>query len=108
MSYPVVASFLRLAEPSVVYSGERMVIRKYRSVEEMPGPQTLPRLHPDNLRRACELSETAYRLCPWHLPPGVKRFRTLDEAYQRRRSLERLQAAEKREPAYLDDTMNPR
>ncbi len=73
-----------------------MPVRKYRSVEEMPGPPTLPRLHPDNLRRACELSETAYRLCPWHLPPGVRRFRSIGEAYQHRRDQERLHAAEKR------------
>ncbi len=66
-----------------------MPIRKYRSVEEMPGPRALPSLHPDNLRRAFELVETAYRLRPWHIPPGVKKFRSIEEAIRHREARER-------------------
>jgi len=50
-----------------------MPLRKYRSVEEMPGLAPLTPLEPENLRIACELSELARRLGGWTLPPGVRR-----------------------------------
>ena len=65
-----------------------MSVRKYRSVEEMPGVEPLPPLDPDNLRIACELSELARRLGGWKLPPGVRRFRSIEEASQARRERE--------------------
>lgn len=55
-----------------------MGVRKFRSVEEMPGPPRLPRLDPDNLRLAFGLSSLA-GLRPTHLTPGVRKFRSWDE-----------------------------
>lgn len=57
-----------------------MPVRKFRSVEEMPGPPALPPLDPDNLRSALSLMEVAYRMFPWSFPPGVHRFRSIEEA----------------------------
>ena len=55
-----------------------MGVRKFRSVEEMPGPPRLPRLDPDNLRLAFGLSSLA-GLRPILLTPGVRKFRSWDE-----------------------------
>lgn len=57
-----------------------MPIRKFRSVEEMPGPPALPPLDAENLRSALSLMEVAYRLCPWQFPPGVHKFHSIEEA----------------------------
>ena len=57
-----------------------MGVRKFRSVEEMPGPPPLPRLHPDNLRIACGLASLGERLSPLGRRPGVRKFRSWDEA----------------------------
>jgi len=56
-----------------------MPVRKFRSVSEMPA-RRLPPLDPGNLRIACELSELAYSLHPWRLPPGVRKFASIEEA----------------------------
>ena len=69
-----------------------MSVRKYGSVEEMPGVRPLPPLDPDNLRIACELTELAYALHPWRFEPGVRKFRSLEEAFQHRQEWERHQA----------------
>jgi hypothetical protein len=66
-----------------------MPVRKYRSVEEMPSAAFRERLDPENLRIAFELSATALRLAPRTCVPGVYRFRSVDEAWQRRRAWER-------------------
>lgn len=68
-----------------------MTVRKYRSVAEMPQVRPLPPLDPDNLRIACELSELAYALHPWHAEPGVRKFRSLEEANRHRQARERRQ-----------------
>jgi hypothetical protein len=65
-----------------------MPVRKYRSVEEMPGVAPRIPLEPENLRIACELSELARKLGGWTLPPGVRRFRSVDEASRARRERE--------------------
>jgi hypothetical protein len=65
-----------------------MPVRKFRSVEEMPGPPALPPLDPDNLRLALSLMEVAYRLFPWSFPPGVHRFRSVEEADSHRQEWE--------------------
>jgi hypothetical protein len=57
-----------------------MSLRKFRSVEEMPGVQPLRPLDPENLRIACELSELAMALHPWRFEPGVRKFRSAEEA----------------------------
>lgn len=71
-----------------------MPIRKFRSVEEMKGSRPLrplTPLDPENLRIACDLSELAYALHPWHFPPGVRKFRSLDEMNAHRAAWEREQ-----------------
>jgi hypothetical protein len=57
-----------------------MGVRKFRSVEEMPGPSPLPRLDPENLRIAFGLASLASGLRPLRLIPGVRKFRSWDEA----------------------------
>ena len=57
-----------------------MGVRKFRSVEEMPGPRPLPRLDPGNLRIACGLSSLAVGLTRFHPHPGVRKYRSWDEA----------------------------
>jgi hypothetical protein len=59
-----------------------MGVRKFRSVEEMPGPPPLPRLDPENLRIAFGLSSLATRLGPRRPKPGVRKFRSWDEALE--------------------------
>jgi hypothetical protein len=57
-----------------------MGVRKFHSVEAMPGPAPLPRLDPDNLRIACGLASLADRLKPARRHPGLRRFRSWNEA----------------------------
>ena len=57
-----------------------MGVRKFHSVEEMPGPAPLPRLDPENLRIAFGLSSLAIRLSPARRRPGVRKFHSWDEA----------------------------
>jgi hypothetical protein len=52
-------------------------IRKFHSVEEIPGPPPGTPLDPDNLRQAFELSRLAYGLRPWARAPGVHKFRSV-------------------------------
>ncbi len=56
-----------------------MGLKKYRSVEEIPPAPPRTPLDPDNLRIACELSETALAVHPRVLVSGVTRFRSADE-----------------------------
>lgn len=55
-----------------------MGVRKFRSIEEMKGPQPLRRLDPENLRIACGLSSLEL-LAPVRRTPGVRRFRSVEE-----------------------------
>lgn len=66
-----------------------MTVRKYRSVADMPGVRPRTPLDPENLRIACELTKLAYELHPWHFEPGVRKFRSLEEANRHRRERER-------------------
>jgi hypothetical protein len=68
-----------------------MPVRKYRSVNDMPGVRPLPRLDPENLRIACELTELAFELHPWKFEPGVRKFRSQAEADQHRQEWEKQQ-----------------
>ncbi len=68
-----------------------MPVRKYRSVEDMPGARPLRPLDPENLRIACELSELAYALHPWSFEPGVRKFRSVEEASLHRQTWEKRQ-----------------
>lgn len=74
-----------------------MTVRKYRSVTEMPGVRPRIPLDPENLRIACELSELAYGLHPWHLEPGVRKFRSMEELNRHRQARERRQVRRHRE-----------
>jgi hypothetical protein len=69
-----------------------MGIRKFRSVAEMPGPPPRPPLDPENLRLACELSRLAFALRPWRYPPGVHKYRSIEEANRARETWERAGA----------------
>jgi hypothetical protein len=73
-----------------------MPVRKFRSVEEMPGPPALTPLDPDNLRSALSLMEVAYRLFPWSFPPGVHKFRSVEEADSHRQEWEARMIRERR------------
>jgi hypothetical protein len=57
-----------------------MGVRKFRSVEEMPGPSLLPRLDPENLRIAFGLASLAGGMRPIRRTPGVRKFRSWNEA----------------------------
>jgi hypothetical protein len=65
-----------------------MGVKKYRSVSEMPGRQALPPLDPDNLWRFLELCELTDSLFPVHREPGVRKFRSLEEASRHRQEWE--------------------
>lgn len=56
-----------------------MGVRKFRSVEEMPGPPAREPLDPENLRIAFGLMATAHRLAGVRRHPGVRKFRSWDE-----------------------------
>jgi hypothetical protein len=68
-----------------------MPVRKYHSVNDMPGVRPLPPLDPENLRIACELTELAFALHPWKFEPGVRKFRSIEEAQQHRLEWEKRQ-----------------
>jgi hypothetical protein len=74
-----------------------MPVKKYRSIEEMPGPPALPPLDPANLRAALSLTEVAYRMSPWRFEPGVHKFHSIEEANHRRAEWESQMIREKRE-----------
>jgi len=57
-----------------------MGIRKFHSVEEMPSPPPRKPLDPENLRIAFGLASLANGLCPSRRKPGVRKFRSWDEA----------------------------
>ena len=59
-----------------------MAVRKFRSVEEMPGPPPLPPMDPDNLRLLIGITDVAYGFHPWRFSPGVRRFRSLEDAQE--------------------------
>lgn len=75
-----------------------MPVRKFRSVSEMTGSRPLRPLDPDNLRIACELTELAYSLHPWHFEPGVRKFTSIEEASRHREEWKRRQVR-RRAPA---------
>jgi hypothetical protein len=69
-----------------------MPVHKYRSVQEM---KQLPPAHPldwQNLRQAFELMELTTRLFPIRYAPGVRRFRTSEDANRYRDVVQTTQA----------------
>jgi hypothetical protein len=75
-----------------------MGVRKFRSVEEMPGPSRRAALDPENLRLALGLAGLGHGLYPLWTPAGVRKFRSWDEALESRAARARAQrrAARKR------------
>ncbi len=57
-----------------------MPVRKFRSVEDMPGPEPRPPLQAENLRLAFGLMELTNRLRPAPRRPGVRKFRSRDDS----------------------------
>jgi hypothetical protein len=76
-----------------------MGVRKFRSVAEMPGPAPLPPLDPENLRLAVGLMDVALGLSRFSLRPGVRKFRSLEEADACRRAREEAETRRLREAA---------
>ena len=74
-----------------------MPVRKYRSVEEMPDARPLRPLDPQNLRIACELTELTFALHPWKFEPGVRKYRSGEEAARHRLQWERQQVRRRSE-----------
>ncbi len=61
-----------------------MPLRRYRSVEAMPAAPWREPLDPGNLRLACDLSRLAARLRPRLFPSGLHKYRSVEEAGNRR------------------------
>lgn len=66
-----------------------MPVRLCRSVAEMPPIPPLPPLSAEAVQAACELSELARRLHPVWLEPGVRKFRSVEDASAHRERWER-------------------
>lgn len=65
-----------------------MAVRRYRSVVDMPAVRPLSPLDSRNLDIACELTELAFALHPWRFEPGVRKYRSVEEAHRYRREWE--------------------
>ena len=61
-----------------------MPVRKFRSVEEMTPPGERDRSDGGHLLAALELSRTCIALSGVRFQPGVRKFRSIDEAWQAR------------------------
>jgi hypothetical protein len=66
-----------------------MPVRRFHSVAEMTAPPPLPPLTSETLRCAFDLMELAWRLHPVRFPPGVRKFRSLEEAHRSRAAWEK-------------------
>lgn len=75
-----------------------MGVRKFRSVEDMPPPAPRSPLDPDNLREAFALMELARRLSRFSFVPGVRKFRSVEEAGAHRNAWEAAEARKLRAP----------
>lgn len=62
-----------------------MGVKKYRSVEDMPGPPPRRPLDPDNLRLVLGMMELARRLSPRPRTPGVRKFASHDQMLRERK-----------------------
>lgn len=70
-----------------------MGVRKFRSVADLSAPARLPPLDPGNLPMALGLATLAHGLAPRHAPAGVRKFRSWDEALERRADWARTQGS---------------
>ncbi len=85
-----------------------MPVRKYRSIEKMPGPPAYPPLRAENLRDALSLMETAYRMFPWRYTPGVHKHRSIEEANRSRQEWETKMIRDRRKAGALAPDMADR
>jgi hypothetical protein len=76
-----------------------MGVRKFRSVAEMTGPPPLTPLDPGNLRLAVSLMNLGGRLSPICWVPGVRKFRSIEEADAHRRAWEKVEGRRLRIPS---------
>jgi hypothetical protein len=67
-------------------------VRKFRSVADMPPPSPLTPLDPENLRLAFSLMEFTQWLSRPNLIPGVRKFRSVEEADTHRQAREQEEA----------------
>lgn len=66
-----------------------MPIEKFRSIEDMPAPSRL-RSATEGIAAACELTATTQALGPrQHAPRGLRRFRSIQQANEHRRTWDR-------------------
>jgi len=70
-------------------------VRKYRSVADIPAVRPLPPLHSGNFGIACELTELTFALHAWRFEPGVRKYRSVEEAHRHRREWERRQVRQR-------------
>ena len=75
-----------------------MGVRKFRSVEEMPGPPPRRPLDPENMRLAFGLMSLAHGLHPLAYRPGVRKFHSWNEALESREAIARAQRPRPRNP----------
>lgn len=68
-----------------------MGVRKYRSIEDMPGAAPRRPLDPENLRLAFGLMDLAQHLSSLSFVPGVYKFRSHDELVLAREQREAAQ-----------------
>jgi len=80
-----------------------MGVRKFRSAADMPGPEPRPPLDPENLRITFGLMAFTLRLAGVIQKPGVRRFRSWDEALAWHAERDRA-----REPGRAIDAGRPR
>ena len=73
-----------------------MGVRKFRSVEEMPGPPPRLPLDPENLRILFGLMSLTHRLAGFRHEPGVRRYRSWNEALASRTQRAQAEAAKGR------------
>ena len=68
-----------------------MSVKKFRSVDHMPGPPPLDPLDPDNFVRFFEVIALAEQLCPFtRYEPGIKKFRSAEQAFMSREQIRQI------------------
>ncbi len=65
-----------------------MSVKKYTSVDQMPGADTYPPGDPENLRRLAEANALAALFREIRFTPGVFKFRSVEEASRHRQERE--------------------
>jgi hypothetical protein len=74
-----------------------MGVKKYHSVDEMPDIKVYPPLDSTNFVRLSEVIALVEQLCPCRYEPGVRKFRSIEEAARFREQREAKQHARRKE-----------